>query len=80
MEHSITVGDKVDVGGCVGLITEINPRCVRVEGTYFYTDGCQGGESEPWNFLYGRHEFSKAKWNDSRWNAVDIEAVCKIHW
>lgn len=63
------VGQKVDVGGCVGAISAINADEVLVEGTFFYSNG----ESEFWSLIYARSAFASAPRDGDRWNASSIK-------
>jgi hypothetical protein len=65
---------RVQVGGCVGLITVITNDIVAVSGRYHYA----GGGYEDWIMTYDKSLVrQKSKWNDSpwddMWNFEDVE-------
>lgn len=71
------IGQKVDVGGCVGGISAINAEEILVEGTFFYTDGMSGVDAEFWSFVYDRSAFASAPWDRDRWDASSIKPISK---
>ena len=67
----LSLDQRVEVGGCVGKVSELTETEVVVRGTYYYV----GGPSEPWRFVYDRRVFEKdSKWNEEfeQWDAQDI--------
>lgn len=79
----VALKEQVDVGGCVGEITEIADKVVIVSGIYHYSDGGNKdtGYAEPWDHKYPIEEFKKIKEYRRRydgkkiWNAKALEPI-----
>lgn len=63
------LNDRVDVGGCVGIITNIDGDDITVSGTYYYV----GGGREHWKFHYKKTDFKSM--NTTLWNLQDAEPI-----
>jgi hypothetical protein len=66
-----SVGNMVDVGGCVGKITCIDSAIVTVEGIYHYVEP---HEEEPWIIKYKLNDFNELN-ELGQWDMENIEGV-----
>lgn len=62
------VGDRVDVGGCIGKIVFMDTTTVRVDGIYFYPpeEGSSIPYREPWSFGYNLFDVKSAEFDKER--------------